>query len=341
MFPNGRPAGLPEMQNDFDSLGRGFLPPSLLGIPHPQCGTPKTVAKSAKSAPKSAQWVETDSIWRRYETDSGRPYYHHAASQKTQWEQPTGWRGDIGDSPALVQKMAKKPSAAQLERVRIVASQAGVTQNGVGSTKPGERLMGQPDFPFASPSMHSHIAAAMQREEFQTANYGNSFEPVICEFCWRQDGACPLPRARCAGVPPACFVALVLRSCLLLLSLSLTSLRVSGQHKKKCPNFNIQETPEQKARRLKREERMRDQDLGAEYIDAEKQAEKTFTDYTPARCVIKIGIHSEARHVRKDALFTGALPLFLFLKQTHLDKQTQWCKWSQVTPGPSNRNFGL
>ena len=86
---------------------------------------------------------------------------------------------------------------------------------------------------------------------------------------------------------------------------------------------------------------MRDQDLGAEYIDAEKQAEKTFTDYTPARCVIKIGIHSEARHVRKDALFTGALPLFLFLKQTHLDKQTQWCKWSQVTPGPSNRNFGL
>jgi hypothetical protein len=116
--------------------------------------------------------------------------------------------------------------------------------------------------------------------------------------------------------------------------LSLTSLRVSGQHKKKCPNFNIQETPEQKARRLKREERMRDQDLGAEYIDAEKQAEKTFTDYTPARCVIKIGIHSEARHVHKDALFTGALPLFSFLKQTHLINRLSGVSGLKSHPDP-------
>ena len=74
---------------------------SILPNKSQPCGTRETVAKSDKSA----QWVETDS-------------------------------NDIGDSPALLQKMAKKPRAAQLERVRIVASQAGVTQNGVGSTKP-------------------------------------------------------------------------------------------------------------------------------------------------------------------------------------------------------------
>ena len=56
-----------------------------------------------------------------------------------------------------------------------------------------------------------------------------------------------------------------------------------GRHTKKCPNRYADESPEQKARRLKREERQRDQELGQEYVDAEKQAEKTFTEYWPSR----------------------------------------------------------
>ena len=70
----------------------------------------------------------------------------------------------------------------------------------------------------------------------------NSCDREICQFCWLLD----------------------------------------GKHAKKCQKLHTQETSEQRVRRLKREERMRDQDLGAEYIDAEKQAEKTFVDYSPA-----------------------------------------------------------
>lgn len=56
----------------------------------------------------------------------------------------------------------------------------------------------------------------------------------------------------------------------------------NGKHAKKCANARI-ESEEQKAKRMKREERLRDQELGAEYVDAETQAEKTFTDYIPSR----------------------------------------------------------
>jgi len=58
----------------------------------------------------------------------------------------------------------------------------------------------------------------------------------------------------------------------------------NGRHRRKCPAFFIaHETPEQRAKRLRREERLRDQELGAEYVDADKQAEKTFIDYVPPR----------------------------------------------------------
>ena len=57
----------------------------------------------------------------------------------------------------------------------------------------------------------------------------------------------------------------------------------NGKHSKKCAFVRENESQEDRAKRLKREERLRDQELGAEYVDAEKQAEKTFTDYTPSR----------------------------------------------------------
>ena len=58
----------------------------------------------------------------------------------------------------------------------------------------------------------------------------------------------------------------------------------NGRHRRKCPAFFIaHETPEERTKRLRREERLRDQELGAEYVDADKQAEKTFIEYVPPR----------------------------------------------------------
>jgi hypothetical protein len=37
----------------------------------------------------------------------------------------------------------------------------------------------------------------------------------------------------------------------------------NGRHSKKCPNLYLSETPEQREKRLKKEERLRDQELGA------------------------------------------------------------------------------
>ena len=58
----------------------------------------------------------------------------------------------------------------------------------------------------------------------------------------------------------------------------------AGKHKKKCPKTFVHETAQQREKRLKQEERWRDQELGSEYVDVEKQTEKTFTEYVPSRC---------------------------------------------------------
>jgi hypothetical protein len=94
------------------------------------------------------------------------------------------------------------------------------------------------------------VFAAHAHDEAMLTPYGGPYEPArpasiaVCEQCWG----------------------------------------TNGRHKRKCPAFLIaHETFEQRAARLRREERQRDQELGHEYVDADKQAEKTFTDYVPSR----------------------------------------------------------
>jgi hypothetical protein len=107
-----------------------------------------------------------------------------------------------------------------------------------------------------------------QEEGESNGRCTNSCERVICQFCWLLD----------------------------------------GKHAKKCQKLHTQETSEQRVRRLKREERIRDQDLGAEYIDAEKQAEKTFVDYSPARLNSVSGLKSHPDPVTETSAFNSIKP---------------------------------